>query len=89
MGEKGSVPVSVVCLIITNSKRLSSLETVRWEFCSKVVLGVQYGRILEVNWHGIALQDFCCLFSSSRTFFLNNHLIDTRGKKSIISDILR
>jgi hypothetical protein len=41
MGKKGSVPVSIVCLIITNSKRLSSLEAVCWKFSSKIVLGVQ------------------------------------------------
>lgn len=38
MREKGSIPVSIVRLVITDSKRLSSLQAVRWEFGSEVVL---------------------------------------------------
>lgn len=54
MGKERGVPVPVVSLIITNSKGLSRLEAVGWEFCSKVVLGIQYGGVLEVDGHRVA-----------------------------------
>lgn len=54
MGKERGVPVPVVSLIITNSKGLSRLEAVGWEFCSEVVLGIQYGGVLEVDGHRVA-----------------------------------
>lgn len=83
MGEQGSVPVSIIGLIITNGERLSRLEAVCWKLCSEVVLRVQYGSVLEVNRHWVALQDFRRLFSSSGTFLLNNDLIDTRNQRGL------
>lgn len=81
MGEKGGVPVAIVCLIVTNGKGLCRLEAVCRKLRREVVLRVQHGSVLEVNRHRVTLQDLCCLLGPPRALFLNHYLIDTKKKK--------
>lgn len=82
MGEKGGVPVAIVCLIVTNGKGLCRLEAVCRKLRREVVLRVQHGSVLEVNRHRVTLQDLCCLLGPPRALFLNHYLIDTKKKKA-------
>lgn len=81
MGEEGGVPVAVVRPVVTNGEGLRGLEAVCGKLCCEVVLRVQEGGVLEVNRHGVALQDLCCLLGPPRTLLLHNYLVDTRKSK--------
>lgn len=79
MRKKRSVPEATVGFVITNSKRLSNLQSIGWNFSSKVVAGIQKRGILEMNGHWVALQDLSCFFGPPRAFLFNNNLVDTRS----------
>lgn len=75
--QQRGVPVAVVGLVVTHSKRLRRVDPCSRELSSEVVLGVQQRGILEVNGNWVAAQDFCCASCSAWTFLLHHHLVGT------------
>ena len=75
VGQERGVPVAAVGPVVADAEGLRRLYPGCRELGCEIVLGVQQGGVLEVNWHGVAAQNLRGAPGSSGTLFFYHHLV--------------